>query len=89
MASVPDAIDSGIETAAAGLLEAGVRFIESLARDGAAGSSSGSRLEQLISGLFTRDAITNRAALSITLPVSLSQERLASAISGLAKALGR
>jgi hypothetical protein len=87
MATVPDAGDRGVATAAAGLFEAGVGFIESLARDRAAGSPSGSRLEQLLSGLFTRDANTNRTTLSIPLPESLSQERIAAAISGLANAL--
>ncbi|MGA3024454.1 MAG: DEAD/DEAH box helicase [Bryobacteraceae bacterium] len=76
----------GIETAAAGLMEAGVRFIESIARDDGAGSS---RLEQMLSGLFTRDTRTNRPVLSIPLPESLSQERFNAAISGLVNTLGR
>jgi hypothetical protein len=74
----------GIETAAAGLIEAGFKFIESMASDGA-----GSRLEQILSGLFTRDAATNRPVLSIPLPESVSQERIARAISGLVNTLGR
>jgi hypothetical protein len=76
----------GIETAAAGLMEAGVRFIESIARDDGGGSS---RLEQMLSGLFTRDTRTNRPVLSIPLPESLSQERFNAAISGLVNTLGR
>jgi hypothetical protein len=82
----------GVEKAAAGLIEAGVKFIESIACDGTAGSSaeaSGSRFEQILSGLFTRDTGTNRPVLSIPLPESLSQERLAAAISGLVSTLGR
>jgi superfamily II DNA or RNA helicase/predicted nucleic acid-binding Zn finger protein len=83
---------SGIEMAAAGLIEAGVKFIESITRDGTAGSTaeaSSSRLEQILSGLFTRDTGTNRPVLSIPLPESLSQERLAAAISGLVNSLGQ
>jgi hypothetical protein len=73
------------------LIEAGVKFIESIAYDGAAGSSAeahGSRFQQMLSGLFTRDAGTNRSVLSIPLPESLSQERVAAAISGLVNTLG-
>jgi SNF2 family DNA or RNA helicase len=82
----------GIETAAAGLIEAGVKFIESITHDGAAGSSaesSGSRFEQFLSGICTRDAGTNRPVLLIPLPESVNQERLAAAISGLVNTLGR
>jgi SNF2 family DNA or RNA helicase len=74
----------GIERAAAGLIEAGVKFIESIASE-----APGSRFEQILSGLFTRDTATNRPVLSIPLPESLSQERLAAAISGLVSTLGR
>jgi superfamily II DNA or RNA helicase len=82
----------GIETAAAGWIEAGVKLIESITGSGGAGSSggpSGTRLEEILSGLFTRDTRTNRPALSIPLPESLSQERLTAAISGLVNTLGR
>ena len=82
----------GIGMAAAGFLEAGLKFIESIASQGAAGSSTDApegRLEQLLSGLFRHDTQTNRPALSIPLPASLTQERLATAISGLVNALGR
>jgi SNF2 family DNA or RNA helicase len=81
---------AGIEEAAAGLIEAGLKFIESLG--GAAGSyseASGGRLHQIVSGLFTRDAGTNRPVLSIPMPESVSQERVAAAISGLVNTLGR
>jgi hypothetical protein len=77
-------IEASIETAAAGLIEAGVKFIESIASDG-----TGSRLEQILSGLCTRDARTNRPVLSIPLPESVSQERIARAISGLVNSLGK
>ncbi|MBK5291335.1 MAG: DEAD/DEAH box helicase [Acidobacteriia bacterium] len=82
----------GIEKAASGLMEAGVKFIESIASRGAAGSSaeaSGFRLEQILKGLFTRETGANRTVLSIPLPESLSQERLTAAISGLVTTLGR
>ena len=85
-------VAGGIEVAAAGWIEAGVKLIESIAGGGGAGTSggaSGSRLEEVLSGLFTRDARTNRPVLSIPLPESLSQERLTAAISGLVNTLGR
>lgn len=74
----PEPID---ETAAAtaGLIEAGVRFFESL-------SSSG-RVDDQISGLTRRDERTNRLALSIPLPESLTKERLAQALAGVARLL--
>jgi hypothetical protein len=74
----------GIETAAAGLIEAGIKFIESITSEG-----TGSRLEQILSGLCTRDARTNRPVLSIPLPESVSQDRIARAVSGLVNSLGR
>ncbi len=82
----------GIEMAAAGWIEAGVKLIESITSGGSTGSSggaAGSRLEEILSGLFTRDTRTNRPVLSIPLPESLSQERLTAAISGLVNTLGR
>ena len=92
-AALPGPTAAGsIETAAAGLIEAGVKFIESLFPDATAGrsiESSGGRLGQILSGLCTRDARTNRPILSIPLPESVSQERLAAAISGLVNSLGQ
>jgi len=82
----------GIKNAAAGLIEAGVKFIESIASGGAAGDSAGaaaSGFERILSGLFTRDVATNRPILSIPLPESLSQERFTAAISSLLSTLGR
>jgi len=82
----------GIKNAAAGLIEAGVKFIESIASGGAAGSSAGtapSRLEQTLSSLFTRDVSSNRPVLFIPLPESLSQERFTTAVSSLLNTLGR
>jgi SNF2 family DNA or RNA helicase len=80
----PGSIEAGIETAAAGLIEAGLKFMESILSDG-----TGNRLEQILYGLCTRDARTNRPVLSIPLPESVSQERIARAISGLVNSLGR
>jgi superfamily II DNA or RNA helicase len=91
-AAIGKAGASGIEMAAAGLIDAGVKFIQSIAGAGSAGSSteaSGSPLEQMLSALFTRDTRTNKPVLSIPLPESLSQERLTAAISGLVNTLGR
>jgi len=82
----------GIQNAAASLIEAGVKFLESIAAGGVAKSSvetPGSRLEQTLSGLFTRDVSTNRPVLSIPLPESLSPERFATAVSSLLNTLGR
>jgi hypothetical protein len=86
------AAGGGIEKAVAGLMEAGVKFLESIISESPAGSSaeaSGRRFDQILSGLFARDAQTNRPVLSIPLPESATQERLAAAISGLVNALGR
>ncbi len=80
----PAPATGGFENAAAGLLEAGVKFIESISAEG-----SGVRLEQMLSGLFTRDTKTNRPVISIPLPESLTQDRMAAAISGLVSAVGR
>ncbi len=83
---------SGIETAAAGLFEAGVKFLESLGAPSPAASSGeapASPLEQALSGLFKQDATTNRPVLSIPLPESLNQQRVASALAGLVSLLGK
>lgn len=82
--AVAGSIETSVETAAAGLIEAGVKFIESITSDG-----TGSRLEQILSGLLTRDVRTDRPVLSIPLPESVSQERLARGISGLLSLFGR
>jgi SNF2 family DNA or RNA helicase len=74
---------SGIEKAITGLLEAGAKFVESIATEASNGS-----LEQMLSGLFKRDTVTQRATLSIPLPESLNQERLVKTISGLLSNLG-
>ena len=67
-----------IESAAAGLIEAGVRFLQSLASNAAG-----------VSGLITRDAKTNKPVLAIPLPESINPERITSAISDLLTLFGR
>jgi len=82
----------GIERAAAGLIEEGVRFLESLATEtvaAPAAEASGSRVQQTVAGLFSRDPRTNRPALTIPLPESLTEGRLAKALAGLLSALVR
>ena len=74
------------EEAAAGLIDAGVRFLESL------GSHLGGRVaephpddpvQRLISPLIQMNPQTNRPVLAIPLPESVGQERLVAALSGL------
>jgi SNF2 family DNA or RNA helicase len=76
----PPSPQSGVETAAASLIEAGLKFVESLVSNGSA--------SEALAGLFTRDARTNRPVLSIPLPESVTQERLAGGVSALLKAFG-
>lgn len=83
----PPSPRSGIEAAAASLIEAGLKFVESLVAAGG-GVSNGSASEAL-AGLLTRDARTNGPVLSIPLPESVTQERLAGGVSALLKAFGR
>ncbi len=77
---------STFEDAAAGLLDAGVLFLESL------GARLGVRVppqhpddpvQRLISPLIQTDPRTNRPVLAIPLPYSVGQERLVAALSGL------
>jgi SNF2 family DNA or RNA helicase len=81
---------SSFEDAAAGLIDAGVRFLESL------GSHLGGRIseqrpddpvQRLISPLIQTDPRTNRPVLAIPLPDSVGQERLVAALSGLVAGL--
>ncbi|MGH9619801.1 MAG: DEAD/DEAH box helicase [Bryobacteraceae bacterium] len=64
------------EQAAASLLEAGMKFLESL-------TATEDGVKQAVSRLVTRDERTNRALLSIPLPHSVNQDRIAEAISAL------
>jgi len=82
---------NGVALAAASFIEAGLKLIESFAPDainGKAGTSP-KPLDHAISTLFTRDARTNRPALAIPLPESVTQERLAGAVSALLTAFAK
>ena len=73
-----------VGTAAAGLLEAGIKFLESMTSE-----TSARPLDQVLSGLISRDPGTNRPMLSIPLPESITEGRLTSAIAGLLNRLGK
>jgi SNF2 family DNA or RNA helicase len=75
----------GIEKAAASLMEAAVKFVESITSDGGAGGG----LEQILSGLFKQDARTNRPVLSIPLPESVTKERVSTTFAGLVNVLAQ
>lgn len=72
------------EQAAAGLIETGVRFLESLAA--VAQNASG---DETFSNLVSLDPRTNRPVLSIPLPKSVDQNRLIRALSAALRAFGR
>jgi hypothetical protein len=74
---------AGFEHAAAGLIESGVRFLESLA----AVAQSAPPGEGL-SSLLSRDPRTNSPVLSIPLPPSVDPGRLMRAVSALVSAFG-
>jgi hypothetical protein len=74
---------AGFEKAAAGLIETGVRFLESLAAV-AQSAPTGEGLSSLVS----RDPRTNNPVLSIPLPQSVDQGRLMRAISALLSVFG-
>ena len=72
------------QQAAAGLIETGVRFLESLA----AVAQNGSAV-QVLSNLVSVEPRTNRPVLSIPLPQSVDQNRLVRALSALLGAFDR
>ena len=83
---------NGFEFAAVSFIEAGLRLIESIAADGTAGPSTAApapRVAQVLPTLFTRDTRTNRPALTIPLPDSVTPERITSALSALLNVLGQ
>jgi hypothetical protein len=91
---------NGVELATASFIEAGLRLIESItasrtvgsAADGTAGTSeaaSAPRAAQVLPTLFTSDPRTNRPALTIPLPDSVTPERLTSAFSALLNMFGQ
>jgi hypothetical protein len=81
----------GIALAAASFFEAGLKLIESFAPSATGNSTSaqGNGLDQAVAALFTRDNQTNRPALTIPLPETVTQERLIGALSSLFKTLGK
>jgi len=72
------------QQAAAGLIETGVRFLESLAAVAQDGSAA-----QVLSNLVSVEPSTNRPVLSIPLPQSVDQNRLVRALCALLGAFGR
>ncbi len=75
-----------IGNAAAGLIEAGVKFLEALGTAAEAPSSGGAQaapFQRILSGLFSREPGTNRPVLSIPLPPSINEGRLTNAIANL------
>jgi hypothetical protein len=88
----PAAPASAIEQATAGLIEAGMRFFESLASRGAgqrapAGDGAAQAIARAISGVVRTDPRTNRPMLAIPLPESVTTERLTSAVAQLVGSL--
>jgi SNF2 family DNA or RNA helicase len=84
----------GLEKATATLIEASLTFLESLAasipREHSGGpvsrpsaETTGGRISHAISSLFSRDPRTNKMVLSIPLPESVTEGRVARAINGL------
>jgi SNF2 family DNA or RNA helicase len=88
----PGAPLEGIGQAAAGLLEAGIRFFESLASGAAAqpaGDGAADAIARAISGVIRTDPQTNRPVLAIPLPESITVDRLKSAATQLLGSLLR
>ena len=79
VAEVASAKGDGLASAAASLVEAGLKFLESLTR----GS------EPKLGSLITRDKETNRPHLSIPLPESVTEQRLTQMLGGLLEAFRR
>jgi SNF2 family DNA or RNA helicase len=89
-AGVPHA--DGFEQAAAGLIETGLRFLESLAasvRSAPADEGPEGRIARKLSSLVSRDPSTGRPLLSIRLPPTVDENRIAGAIAGLLNAFQR
>jgi hypothetical protein len=89
--AVPAAVSAAVglpstefEQAAAGLIETGVRFLESLVAVG-----QGGPLGETLSNLVSVDPRTDRPVLSIPLPQSVDQKRLIRALSAVLGAFGR
>jgi superfamily II DNA or RNA helicase len=86
--AVPGAGLGPFEKTAAGLIEAGLAFLESIAASaGDAESAHRSDTQHPFSALFSRDPRTNHPILSIPLPASVTEERLAAAVTGFLRGL--
>jgi hypothetical protein len=86
--SVPQAETSYVHKAVAGLIEAGLAFLESIAASTRNRQSThADDTHQSWSELFSRDPKTNRPILSIPLPASVTEERLTDAVAGFLRAL--
>jgi hypothetical protein len=82
----------GFEQNAGALIETGLRFLESLAaivQSTPAGTSAEQPIGQRLSNLVSHDPSTGRKTLSIPLPQSIDEDRLARAIAGVLSAFGR
>jgi hypothetical protein len=87
---VPSPDGEALARAAAGFLEAGIRFLETLATPSGTGSdgASGSPVQRWLAGAIQTDPRTNRPVLALPLPASITEERLAGALTSLMAAFG-
>ena len=84
----PAAAPATVQESAAGLFEAGVRFLESLAATAPEGAAAAAPLERALSSVFHTDPATGGPVLAIPLPASVTRARLAGALAGLLRGLG-
>ncbi len=87
---------NGVELAAASFIEAGLRLIESITAGSVVGGTVARSTAapapitaQVLPTLFTSDPRTNRSALTVPLPESVTPERLTSAFSALLNMFGQ
>jgi superfamily II DNA or RNA helicase len=85
---VPEARLGPLEKATAGLIEAGLTFLESIAASTRnVHSAQVGATQHPLSELFSRDPRTNRPMLSIPLPASVTEDRLAEAVTSFLRVL--
>lgn len=86
---VPEAGLGPFEKAAAGLIEAGLTFLEAIAAKSTLNVNTAqvSNTQHPLLELFSRDPRTNRPMLSIPLPASVTEGRLAAAVAGFLRVL--
>jgi superfamily II DNA or RNA helicase len=88
----PAAPAHGFEQTADGLVETGLRFLESLAaivQSTPAGTAAEQPIGKRLASLVSHDRDTGRKTLSIPLPQSFDEDRLTRAIAGVLSAFGR